>query len=130
MSSPPAITQYHFEPAPTPRHATSALNRLCDRFWEWRWRRDDRRGEPACGRAALRTGRYHTYFRSSMPSPPADRRRRPGCGGPRDFTAASLHPRVVGIEIDPPLASVAEANRRRLRRSRAPVRGQRVAIDF
>jgi SAM-dependent methyltransferase len=130
--------EYRFTPAPAfPRYCTSALNRLCDHYWEKRLGVVTTGGAPSPHPDAHRYGSlaYHTYFSifDALRLEPTDVVADLGCGKGRVIFAAAQYPirESIGVEIDPPLAAVAETNRRRLSASRAPVRVVcQSAVDF
>lgn len=130
--------EYRFTPAPAlPRLCTSALNRLCDQFWEMRLGVVTTGGAPSPHADAHRYGSlaYHTYFSifDALGLQPDDVVADLGCGKGRVIFTAAQYPirEAIGVEIDPPLACVAEINRSRLRVRRAPVRVVcQSAVDF
>lgn len=119
---------YRFTPAPTfPRHCTSVLNRICDRYWEARLNVQTRGGAPSPHPDANHYGylAYHTYFSifDRLDLKPSDVVVDLGCGKGRVVcTAATYNIRAaVGIEIDQPLCDLARENGARMRRRRAAV---------
>jgi SAM-dependent methyltransferase len=130
--------EYRFTPAPAfPRYSTSALNRLSDRFWETRFNINTRGGAPSPHSDAHHYGylAYHTYFSvfDRLRLKPSDVVVDLGCGKGRvSCIAASYRIRAsVGVEIDPPLAELAQVNATRMRGRRAPLRIECVsATDF
>src|SRR5204862_8137057 len=110
---------YRFTAAPTiPRLCTSVLNRICDQYWEKRLGVTTTGGAPSPHPDAHDYGSvaYHTYFSifDALQLQPDDVVADLGCGKGRViFTAAQyLIRESVGVEIDPPLAELAEKNRR------------------
>jgi SAM-dependent methyltransferase len=121
--------EYRFSPAPTfPRYCTSALNRVCDRYWEWRYNIDTRGGAPSPHADAHHYGylAYHTYFGifDQLDLKPTDVVVDLGCGKGRVSCIAATYPikESIGVEIDPPLAEQGQANAARMRGRRAPLR--------
>lgn len=120
--------EYRFTPAPTfPRYCTSALNRICDRFWEARFNINTRGGAPSPHADANHYGylAYHTYFSifDRLGLKPTDVVVDLGCGKGRVSCIAATYPikASIGVEIDPPLTELARANGARMRGRRAPL---------
>lgn len=121
--------EYRFTPAPAfPRYCTSALNRVCDRFWEARYNINTRGGAPSPHADAHHYGylAYHTYFGifDQLQLKPTDVVVDLGCGKGRVSCIAATYPikESIGVEIDPPLAELGQANAARMRGRRAPLR--------
>ena len=120
--------EYRFTPAPTlPRFSTSFLNRICDRYWEWHFNIHTLGGAPSPHADAHHYGylAYHTYFsifdRLALKS--SDVVVDLGCGKGRVSCVAATY-RIkasIGVEIDPPLHALAQANGRQVRHSHAPL---------
>lgn len=133
-----AFADDRFLPAPpVPRYCTSLVNRISDLWWERRLGIATQGSADGAHPDGHRYGylAYHTYFaildhwRPSTADVVVDL----GCGKGRVVCAAAQYAvrQVVGVEIDPQLCAVAEANVARLRRRRAPVRIVRQsAVDF
>ncbi len=120
--------EYRFTPAPTfPRSCTSILNRVCDRYWESYFNINTLGGAPSPHADANHYGylAYHTYFsifdRLQLKS--TDTVVDLGCGKGRvSCVAASLPIKAsIGVEIDPPLCELAQANGARMKHRRAPL---------
>lgn len=121
--------EYRFTPAPSlPRNCTSALNRICDRYWEMRLNINTLGGAPSPHSDANHYGylAYHTYFSifDRLDLKPTDVVVDLGCGKGRVSCVAATYPikQSIGVEIDPPLARLAEVNAGRMRLRRAPLR--------
>lgn len=121
--------EYRFTPAPVfPRYCTSLLNRTCDWFWESKLGVTTTGGAPSPHPDAHHYGclAYHTYFSifDALGLTSEDVVVDLGSGKGRvNFVAAQYAIKEsIGVEIDLPLHLVAEANRRRLRVQKAPVR--------
>jgi SAM-dependent methyltransferase len=130
--------EYRFTPPPTfPRSVTSALNRICDRYWEASLNIQTIGGAPSPHADANHYGylAYHTYFSifDSLQLTPSDVVVDLGCGKGRVVCVAATYniKAAIGVEIDPPLCELAVANGARLRRRRSPVSFVcQSAVDF
>jgi precorrin-6B methylase 2 len=121
--------EYRFIPAPPlPRYCTSLVNRLSDFCWEARLGIRTKGDAPSPHEDANRYGylAFHTYFSifDRLALTPADVVVDLGCGKGRIVCAAATYDirEAVGVEIDPQLCALAEANAGRLRGRRAPLR--------
>lgn len=130
--------EYRFTPAPTfPRACTSLLNRVCDRYWEKHFNIHTLGGAPSPHADANHYGylAYHTYFSifDRLAVKPTDVVVDLGCGKGRvSCVAASFTIKAsIGVEIDPPLCELAEANGARMRHRRSPLSfACKSAVDF
>lgn len=121
--------EYRFTPAPRFAHCcTSALNRVCDRFWEARFNIDTRGGALSPHPDAHHYGylSYHTYFSifDRLALKPTDVVVDLGAGKGRPSCIAASYriQESVGVEIDPPLTAHAQRNAARMRGRRSALR--------
>ena len=130
--------EYRFSPAPkVPRYCTSLLNRTCDFFWEARLGIHTTGGALSLHPDARDYGclAYDTYFKifDRLELQPDDVVVDIGCGKGRVVCAAATYSvkEVIGVDIDPHLLALGQANGRRMRGRRAPVRfACQSAADF
>jgi SAM-dependent methyltransferase len=120
--------EYRYTPAPTiPRYCTSALNRVCDRYWEWYFNIKTLGGAPSPHADANHYGylAYHTYFAifDRLKLKPTDVVADLGCGKGRVSCLAASYQIAasIGVEIDPPLCDIARANGARMKHRASPV---------
>jgi SAM-dependent methyltransferase len=130
--------EYRFSPAPTfPRYCTSLLNRACDLLWEARLGIQTTGGALSLHPDARDYGclAYDTYFKilDRLELQPEDVVVDIGCGKGRVVCVAATYrvKEVIGVDIDPRLLALGQANGRRMRNRRAPVRfACQSAADF
>jgi SAM-dependent methyltransferase len=122
----PLSPEYRFVPAPVvPRYCTSIVNRLADLYWEKHFNINTRGGAASPHPDAHHYGSlsYHTYFLilDRLALKPSDVVVDLGAGKGRVSCLAASYPirASIGVEIDPPLCAVAEANRQRMKHRRA-----------
>ena len=110
-----------------PNFCTGLINRLGDRFWEKRLGIDTQGRRQIAYRDAHRyeSVPYHVCFKifDWLEAGPADVIVDVGSGKGRVLCTAALRPirKAIGIEIDPELHAIAEANVRQIRLRRAPI---------
>lgn len=124
----PLSAEYRIPPVPAVfRYLTSALNRLSDRYWEAYFNINTRQNAPSPHADANRYGflAYHTYFAilDRLNLQPSAVVADLGCGKGR-VSCLAAHYRIrasVGVEIDPPLWALAQANAARMKHRRSPL---------
>jgi hypothetical protein len=130
--------QYRFTPAPAfPHYCTSLLNRVADTYWEKHFNICTTGGAPSPHPDANHYGylAYHTYFSilDRLELTATDVIADLGCGKGRVSCLASSYPikASVGVEIDPELCEIAQANGTRMKHRQAPLRFVcQSAVDF
>lgn len=131
--------EYRFTPAPlVPRYTTSLINRASDVYWERRIGiQTTGNGTPNPEGETHHYGylAYHTYFSilDALSLQPDDVVTDIGCGKGRVICAAATYPvlEVVGVDIDPALATQARMNAQRMRGKKSPIRVECIsATDF
>ena len=130
--------EYRFSPAPKfPRYCTSLLNRACDLFWEAKLDIHTTGGVFVQHHDARDYGclAYDTYFKifDRLELKPDDVVVDIGCGKGRVVCVAATYPvkEVIGVDIDAHLVALGQANGKRMRGRRAPVRfACQSAADF